>query len=340
MWWVPLATTAASIAASSMGNSAAARANAAATQGNMNTAAENVRYAMTRDMENEALQREYNNNERRDAQRQLELMREGYQDPVSGIRVHYEAGKGWVTDYTGSGKALAEAQRNEELQNLMVDQPMARRGRQANESRRLREGSMADQILSQLGNPDPYEDDRIIADLTARNRSGIEDSYRGVQASALMNAARTGTSGGNIIAKLAREKARSYSDADAGAYTEGLKTAESLRGSRSGRLTNDYNTFANRAANVDNYALPGNDSRAAAFAGAGGRSGQGESYGGNSRAIVLGNAPQLPTNMYNASAMPGASTANSMYGLSSMFNKVLSSFDTDGEGKKKNAGAY
>lgn len=235
---------------------AASRAQRAAEETNMRIAEMNQRDAWTTNMNNEAFMREYNRDQSAERERMLDMMKEGYTDPTSGTTVKYEPGRGWVTTYSPRAAQIMDAQQNEAIQNLLVDQPIARRTRVLDESRRNKEGSLADAIMAELSGPDPYDNARITADVGASRRRGINDAFDRQTDRASTQALRAGTTGGNMIARMARERAAALSDADAGSYVEGLQLAEGLRSSRNSRLGSSYNLMANRAKDASGLPTP------------------------------------------------------------------------------------
>jgi len=134
----------------------------------------------------------------------------------------------------------------------------------------MQEGNAANAALTELGNPNPYDPKRIIADTIAKRRAGVNEGFDKTQAATLTSNLRTGTASDNIIAQLAKARGSALSDANAGGYTEGAQIAEGLTGSRQARIGNNYNMLASRASNFDDVPFApttlSNQAQEAAFA--------------------------------------------------------------------------
>lgn len=212
---------------------------------------ENLAYSKERDEADRALLAKYNDEAVAREKYLTQIMLEGYTDPVTGVTSKYVPGQGWVTSYSGEARDQLQAERSESMKQLTEDAPRARRGRETNEVRRGQESQYAEGVLNEMKGPDPYNKDRIIADLINARRRGVNEGFDKSQSQVLTSDIRTGTSSNKFLAEAARERASALSDADAGAYTEGLSLAEDLKGARTSRLGNSYNSMAQRASNVD-----------------------------------------------------------------------------------------
>lgn len=212
---------------------------------------ENLAYQRERDDADRALLQEYNDKALEREKFLTDIMLEGYSDPVTGITTKYVPGEGWQTMYAPQAQAQIQADQKEQLLRTVVDQAASRRGRQANEQRRLKEGSSADATLAEMQGPDPYDSKRIIADLLAARRRGVNEGFDRSTEQVLTSNIRTGTASDRFLLDAAKERAMALKDAEAGAYTEGLGFAEDLRGARTSRLGNLYNTMATRASNFE-----------------------------------------------------------------------------------------
>lgn len=204
-----------------------------------------------RDAENLMLTTSMNAEEKLYRDKLLRMITEGYSDTATGTTSKYVSGEGWRTTYTPEATDLINADRSEQLNRIIVDQAMARRGRQSNELRRMDEGAAASKTLGEMESPDPYDSKRIVADLIAARRRGVNEGFDKSLKGAITSDIRSGTNSNRLIAEMARERGSALSDAEAGAYTEGLGLSEDLRGSRTSRLGNKYNMLAGRASNFD-----------------------------------------------------------------------------------------
>lgn len=216
---------------------------------------ENLAYSKERDEADRALLKDYNDKAFNREEFLTQVMLEGYSDPATGITTKYVPGQGWVTKYTPEAQAQIDADQREQLLRATVDSAAARRGRQANEVRRGQEGQYADSLMTEMQGPDPYDSKRIIADLISARKRGVNEGYDKSTRQVLTSNTRTGTASDNFLLQAAKERAAALTDAEAGAYTEGLGFAEDLRGARTSRLGNLYNTMATRASNFDDVAF-------------------------------------------------------------------------------------
>lgn len=279
----------------------------------------NLKSQNDRDNTNYVLTADHNKDERGYRDMLLTMMKEGYDDPTHGVSTRYTPGRGNVTSYTPQAAALVQGDQRENLLRL-VDQQISRRGRSANELRRNKEGAAANSVMGEMESPDPYNDKRIVADLIARNRAGVNEGFDKTLQGALTSNIRTGSSSDNLIAKMARERSGALRDAEAGGYTEGLSTANSLRGDRTSRLGNLYSLLATRAANQDDVAFSPQTLSAsgqqAAFARNPASAGQAVLTSPNMRATT----GQYDLNAIKAPYQPMSGMAKSLSGMADLFD--------------------
>jgi hypothetical protein len=220
---------------------------------------QNLAYQRERDDADRALLKEQNSKAEARQNMLQQMMNEGYTDPTNGTTTKYVPGQGWVTTYNQQAGALVKGSQREQLLQIVRDAAQARSGRDANAARRTKEGANADATLAELNSGDPYNTDRIVADLTAARRRGVNEGFDNSTKQVLTSNTRTGTASDHFLLEAAKERAKALTDANAGAYSEGLGLSEDLRGARTSRLGNQYNTMATRASNVDNIAFQPTD---------------------------------------------------------------------------------
>lgn len=322
--------------ANASGSRKAAKAQDAASQRQAELEAQNLEYQKERDVYNDALTRDYNAQEEAQRQEIMNMVKEGYSDPTTGMTVRYVPGKGYVSTYSPEAGQRIQAENRENLMALTEDAQRARRGKEQNELRRNDEGSAADAQLAELEGQDPYDTKRIIADLVGARTAGINDAYDQQTSQMLTSNLRTGTASDNLLAQVARERAKSLGDARKGAYTEGLSTAEDLRGARTSRLGNLYNTLASRASNVEDAAFAPNNLSATAASAAQSKN-PGTASGVTSPLNPrLGAAPQFDTSVIQ----PKTAGAYGMYSLASLANSTSAIADKYDSRTKKSQGGF
>lgn len=241
----------ASAALSASGAKKQAKAQQQANEQSYELGMENLKYSKERDEADRGLLKEANDRAYAREEMLTKMVTEGYTDPVTGITSKYVPGQGWVTTYSPEAGAQVQGDQREALLRTVMDQAAQRRGRQANELRRNDEGAQAQQTLAEMQGPNPYDKERIIADLVAARRRGVNEGFDKSTSQVLTSNLRTGTASDKFLLDAAKERAAALNDAQAGAYTEGLSLSEDLTGARTSRLGNKYNLFAGRASNVD-----------------------------------------------------------------------------------------
>lgn len=246
---------AAALGSAAIGDYQETRSQQQANRATMNTAANNQKMQYDRDLANYELDKKFSEQEKAYRDQLLKMMTEGYTDNATGVSTKYIPGQGTVTNYSPEANQRVQGENRENLLRVIQDAAMSRRGRQDNELRRQEEGATADQVLSELRSPDPYDSKRIIADIISSRRRGVNEGFDRTQREQITSDIRTGTGSNAMLVELAKARSNSLRDAEAGGYTEGLGVAEELRGARTSRIGNLYNVLASRASNQDDVAF-------------------------------------------------------------------------------------
>lgn len=166
---------------------------------------------------------------------------------ANGNRVHFVAGKGWVTELAPEQQTLQNAQFNEQLQSL-GDMSLKRKQTQQNYGRQQVEGGVADSFLRQMENLQPTSTDTDASLLYGQQAQGINDAYNKTQQEAMRSSLRSGASNtGSILADLARSRAEQLGNASTNAYLTAKQNAGQDYAQKRGQLATLYNAFASAA---------------------------------------------------------------------------------------------
>jgi hypothetical protein len=168
---------------------------------------------------------------------------------IRGTRVHYVEGKGWVTEGSPALLAMMKAQDAEQMKQLSIDAPMARKVRERNYSRGLQDEAMADTYRRQLGNTVTPSDDAYANDLYLAQVAGLREGSQDAGRRAFTQLFRTNDSSraGDVAASLARENNSAYTKAALHAKLMARGSGQKEADTRRNQLANLYNLFATRA---------------------------------------------------------------------------------------------
>lgn len=170
-----------------------------------------------------------------------------------GNKIWYdEATKTWRTEPSAMTQQLLDASDAEMLAQLTGDAGIRRAGLQQNALQRSAEGQAANSLLDQYMAPSPNTREGIAGVLAQRALSGVNDAYSDIQHGVSTQALRSGTSGSNILAGLAKQRAKDSSNALLDAEAQSYGVYDQAEGNRANRLLTGYNTMAGRASNIDN----------------------------------------------------------------------------------------
>lgn len=171
---------------------------------------------------------------------------------AQGNRTMFVPGRGWVTFKSQTGAALQGASDAEAHRQLAGDLPTKRAQMYKNLTRQNEEGAYADSLRDELQNTH-VDEGEIRREMLGNFLRGINQNYDDATNSAMRKSIRTGSSNtGQILASMARERAKSVGDAYASVGTQARSTAAALEGQKKSNLANLYNMFATRAG-----AMPG-----------------------------------------------------------------------------------
>jgi hypothetical protein len=168
---------------------------------------------------------------------------------IRGTRVKFVEGQGWVTTGAPELLALMKAQDAEQMKQLSIDAPMARKVRERNYSRGLQDEAMADTYRRQLGNTVTPSDDAYANDLYLAQVAGLREGSQDAGRRAFTQLFRTNDSSraGDVAASLARENNSAYTKAALQAKLMARGSGQKEADTRRNQLANLYNLFATRA---------------------------------------------------------------------------------------------
>jgi hypothetical protein len=243
-------------------------------------------------------------------------------------------------------RSVTDAQVNEELIRLAVDQPARRRGMQANETRRAVEGREAEAALARYKNTPEVSREGLRGTLMQQGANGVNRAFDDTTADISRQAVRAGTGMSNVVAELARKRGEALRDANIDAEIKSYNVDGINQGRRNANL-GEYTTLAERASNFYDAPLaPSNqqESMLAAIAnriGGSIQSGTGAAYANGSINAASGYGTGGVNTGFN-SAIQGVKPVNgaNIGGAAQGLNAILTSLDTlitsnRDQGKKK-----
>lgn len=173
---------------------------------------------------------------------------------AQGGRTYYDpATNTWVAEPSAIEKSLIDAQSNESLARNVTDALARRRGLQTNERARIAEGGLAQSRLRDYVNEtvNPSTTQAGLAGALAEQAlRGVNDSYAKQRGDLSRIALRTGSNGGDILAKLGKAQAESSGRALMDAKLQAMTQAPALAQAKREALLGEYNTLGNRATNA------------------------------------------------------------------------------------------
>lgn len=169
-----------------------------------------------------------------------------------GNRTTFTPGVGFKATAAPAVKALQDASIREQQQQLTVDAPRQRRGREETAERGRAEGGVADALLQQFVRAlqNPQSASELFRILLAQGNQGFQGEVDRQQQNALRQDLRSGGgSGGKLLAEFARVSAEGRGDRAASAKLQSITGADEINFSRLGNISGLENLFAQRAQN-------------------------------------------------------------------------------------------
>jgi len=164
-----------------------------------------------------------------------------------GNTMKYVDGVGWVQTAAPRTANLQNASDQEEMQRLLADNAVRRRGEYADEQQRGREGQQAQSTLAQLQQPNQVSREAILGALMNAKGRGVNEAYDKTSHDVSLQSTRAGSNAVPVLTELAHNRAKDLGDAYNDATVESYNTADSLNNNRNSSLGNLYSLFAGRA---------------------------------------------------------------------------------------------
>lgn len=197
-------------------------------------------------------QRRQNLLQRMFAERILAMQLEGQTDAF-GNRTRYVPGMGFVTELDPTVQTLQNASLQEQLRRQTEDAPRIRRGQRANERRRADEAGVADVVMGEMqrASADPITQNELFQlILSSGNQAFQREQDRALQQVLRQSMRSGGSNAADILADFASAGADRRRDAGVQARLQAITGADEINLGRRSNLSNLYNMFATRAANI------------------------------------------------------------------------------------------
>lgn len=167
-----------------------------------------------------------------------------------GNRTEYIPGLGWITTPSETTEGLILATDEEQRRRLIDDTAQMRRGLDENERDRIQEGSLADEYMRRLRQPQSIDRTELEGILLQRQLSGINDAFDDARQQAATTSLRTGSPASQLTGDLTRQQADATASAALEAALQARSASQQERQAEEAQNANIYNMLASRASNV------------------------------------------------------------------------------------------
>lgn len=183
---------------------------------------------------------------------------------AAGNRTYFDPERGWVVAPSAAASGIQEAQDREQEKVLLQDLPMRRKLMQDNYVDQQEDRQREEALLKEM----PYtkvDPASIRGMLFADAQRGIDGSFDEATSAGVRSTIRQGGTGtGDVLSKMARERADATGDAFSKTGVQALQMADQMSKSNMGQLQNLINFFGGRARGLPaiNYSKDNNDGEA------------------------------------------------------------------------------